>query len=379
MVRDNTLYNRLGVSSDATDTEIKKAFIGLSQKWHPDKHPEEKKEDATEKFKEIQEAKEILLDKNRRQVYDKVGMDIFKNQAQNDTSFNPFGNGFPFANGFPFPNGFPFSNGFPENPFQQETRPSDIFANMKVTIKQIYNQENVSFTYEYFKECVSCNGKGGSVNTCNGCDGKGKKVDIIRIGMMIQQMISDCPSCNGKGETIVNNCEKCKGSTREIFKNTIGIPLSSTLKSGDQVKMFNQGNHVKNQVSDLLVQINIEKDPIFTLHNNDLLVNVKLTLIEALFGFKKTIPHINNSLTIMSDQKTQYNDLRCISNKGINQDGNLYLLFTFDLPDIDKENKEIISEIFEIQINESVSESVSENMTNISKELAKNLTIMKIF
>ncbi len=117
MVKDNTLYHRLDISSEATDSEIQKAFIRLSKKWHPDKHPEEKKEEATQKFKEIQEAKEILLDKNRRQVYDKVGMDIFNSNQTSEPSGFPGFNGFP--NGFPFQD-FPGFNGFPGFPFQRK-------------------------------------------------------------------------------------------------------------------------------------------------------------------------------------------------------------------------------------------------------------------
>ena len=366
MVKDNTLYHRLGISSEATDSEIQKAFIGLSKKWHPDKHPEEKKEEATQKFKEIQEAKEILLDKNRRHVYDKVGMDIF-NSNQTEPS------GFPGFNGFNgFPNGFPFQDfpGFNGFPFQEkeDKTPPPIIATINVTIKQIYYEEKISFTYDYFKECVSCNGKGGVMTKCNSCDGKGKKVDIIRMGMMIQQIITNCTSCNGRGEVVLRNCVECKGETKTVLKNTVQLPLSSRLKTGDQIKMFNSGNHIKNRISDLIVQIMIEKDPIFTLQNNDLLITIKLSLNEALFGFKKEIPFFNDSLTIMSNCKTEYNDLKCLPNKGINQDGNLYLLFTFDLPDTQDKNEIVFQR----------TDQFESNMTDISKEMGKKLTILKM-
>jgi DnaJ-class molecular chaperone len=143
MVKDTTLYKRLEVETDANESTIKKAYIKLSKVWHPDKHPEAMKEEATTKFKEITEAKDILTNKEKRDLYDQIGMDILKQGAENpegpdlSSMFGGMGGmpGFPFGGGMG--GGFPFGG-----MHQQNSGPENIMANIDVTLEQLYNEEN---------------------------------------------------------------------------------------------------------------------------------------------------------------------------------------------------------------------------------------------
>jgi DnaJ-class molecular chaperone len=199
MVKDTTLYDRLEVPPESDENQIKKAYNKLSKIWHPDKHLDEaEKEKASLKFKEITEAKEILLDKQKRDTYDQMGMDMF-NAQQHDNQFNPFENMFPGG----FPGGFPFGgmpHGHNMGPRQQQLE--NIIAKIDVTLEQLYNEETINFSYKQKVSCAPCNGEGtkdGKSVQCQTCNGKGMRVQVIQIGPgMLQQVTSECHNCKGK-------------------------------------------------------------------------------------------------------------------------------------------------------------------------------------
>ena len=207
MVRDTKLYDVLNISSDANDNDIKKAYRKLSIKWHPDKNPDNKEE--------ISEAYSILSDSDKRKQYDAYGMDFLKNQSDGGHGFNPedifsqfFGGG---GGGSPF--GFNFGGQGP-----RQAPKEDITLKVETSLEQIYNEENIEINYPQKNFCSSCDGTGSKSKnkpTCNECDGKGKKIQVIRMGPMIQQMVQDCRKCRGTGEFIKqeDKCTTCKGSS----------------------------------------------------------------------------------------------------------------------------------------------------------------------
>jgi len=328
MVKDSTLYDRLEIPCDANESQIKKAFTNLSKKWHPDKHPDEMKEEADKKFKSIVEAKDVLLDTDKRRTYDQIGMDVFNTQQQ---PFNPF-----------------HHFNFNLNPFQNFQNPNvqlkPVHFTLNATIEQIYAQENVSFTYTYLTHCQKCDGDGGKLDTCKTCKGNGRSVVIQQMGNMMTQAIRECGDCNGKGKKV---CEKCVCKNGQVDQSkTMSMTLSSSLLSGHVIQVKNEGNRFKQFVSDLMVTIHILPHPIFKRDNYHLMMNIELTLFEALFGFKKEVNYIDGSVMIIeSTEKTNYNFVKCLQNKGINSQGNLYLIHTFGLPSLESEYKDIFKDI----------------------------------
>ena len=340
MGRDTVLYDRLEIPSTASDTEIKKSFLRLSKLWHPDKHPDEKKEEMNKKFTDIQQAKEILSDPEKRTQYDQLGMDMFNQpQAQQHHGHNPF-HGFPGG----FPGGFPF----PGMQRQQQQPKEDIVVNLTISLEDIHNRKLVSVTYPCKNVCEPCNGEGSSTSSkCEVCQGSGKRVQIIQIGPMIQQHVQVCNNCQGTGKYIEekNLCKSCKGDGFVTKQKKRDIPLQTGLETGHKMFMQGKGHYFKHGRSDLILVVNVTPHPKFHRFGCDLLYYVELTLYQSLFGFDKLVVHLDGKkMHLHYVGKTEPNTVRCIHNEGLqklndNAKGNLYFLFNMKLPDIPQSAK----------------------------------------
>ena len=372
MVRDTTLYDNLEINPDATETEIKKAYNRLSKLWHPDKHSqgdEKEQEEAKVKFQTINQAKEILLDKEKRDMYDQLGMDFLKGgMDMNDgNQFGDFGG--MFGQGFPF-------GGMPRQPQQEQ---ENIIQEIDITLDQLYNETSASVSYKYKHCCAKCEGEGtknSKKSKCMQCDGKGMKVHIIRQGPMIQQSVGPCNFCKGTCVFIdeANKCETCKGE-RFIYKDkNITVPLKSGLNHGNKISLEGKGHQFKNARTDLVLLINIQDHREFKRLNDDLFVEIDLKLYQALFGFDKVINHLDGrKLHISCSGKTDFNSTRKLIGEGMkkinsNQKGDLYLHFNIKLPTLSPEYKNQLKPILqnfdknEVQIESSIS-----SMSNLTK------------
>jgi len=376
MVKDLTLYSRLDISPNATETEIKKAYGKMSKQWHPDKNPDNI-EESTKKFQEINEAKEILLNPDKRAIYNEVGMDVInggsppQHHTANNTFFQDIINQH-FNSSFNF--GFNFTN---NNNSRQEEQPENIVANLHVTLEQIYNQDIISFSYKQKIFCNKCNGygtKNGEPPTCHQCGGKGIKVQIIQQGHMIQQMMTTCNNCNGSGRQNNNreNCDTCQGIGHDLKEKTISVPLKAGIATGNKISLNGKGNHMRNVKTDLILNIIEIPHPIFTREQDNLLINIELKLYQALLGYSKIINLLDNSqIIITSSNKTDYGTIKIIENYGmhkLNSDkkGNLIINFKFILPDIHNNLQLQIKTL--LQDKEEINNELEiENLNNIIK------------
>ena len=378
MVKDTTLYDNLELNPDASEVEIKKAYNQLSKKWHPDKHSQasaSEQEEAKTKFQTINQAKEILLDKEKREAYDQLGMDFLKGgmDAGDHSQFGDFGN--MFGHGFPF-GGMPGMPGM--RPQQQEQE--DIIQEFNVTLEQLYNDSSVEFNYKYKHCCTKCDGEGTKnfkKSKCMQCDGQGKKINIIRRGPMIQQMIVPCNFCRGTGIFIdeSNKCETCDGD-RFIFKDkTISIPLKSGLSHGNKISLEGKGHQFKNTRTDLILIINVSNHNIFKRLNDDLFIEIELKLYQALCGFDKIINHLDGrKLHISCTGKTEFNCIRKIVGEGMKKinspqkKGDLYINFKFTLPILSLETKNQLKTILQnFDKQEVQNESSIQKMGDLTK------------
>ena len=316
MVKDTKLYDILGINPNSSEIDIKKAYYSLSKKWHPDKNDSE---DAKIKFQEINQAKDILLDKQKREIYDQTGL----TQPEQEN---------------------PFEHMFMKQFHQFNTENNqDIIDKLIVTLEQLYNEETITYNYSYKSKCSSCDGNGtknGQNINCTGCDGKGLKIQIIRMGPLVQQIVQPCNICNGKKTVITeeNKCNICNGKTFSIKERTIQIPLKSGLKTGNKIQLSGKGHHLKNLRTNLVLIIEEKEHDIFKRKNDNLHISIELKLYQALFGFDKIIHFLDNKkLHISCCGKTDFNTIRKINNYGmkkINSDdyGDLYITFTINLP-----------------------------------------------
>ena len=368
MVKDTLLYSRLEVSPNATDIEIKKAYARLSKQWHPDKNLNNI-EEATRKFQEINEAKEILLNNDKRAIYDEIGMDIIKGgcnqQPAHDNSF--FENLFNHHFSFNINSNFNFTN-------NNNEVPENIVANLNVSLEQIYNQEIITFQYKQKVYCNNCDGNGtidGKQPICNECSGKGMKIQTIKMGFMIQQLMGTCNTCNGSGKIVKEGCKTCNKLGYNIKDKIISIPLKSGLTTGNKISLNGKGHQFKNNKTDLILNIIEIPHNIFKREQDNLIIEIELKLYQALLGFTKLITLLDGSkINISFNGKTDYGTIKVIKNYGMqslnsNNKGDLIIKFIYLLPNIHEDLKLQVKTL--LQDREEINKEVEINNMNIEK------------
>jgi len=380
MVKDTTLYDNLGISSNASESEIKKAYKKLSMKWHPDKNMENKDE-ATIQFQKISEAYSILIDSTKRQQYDKCGMDFVKNQSEGGPGFNSedvfsqfFGGNSPF--------GFNFGGDNHQKP------QDDIQVKVKVSLEQIYNEETLDINYPQKTFCKDCIGTGSKNKTkpeCIECNGKGQRVQVVRMGPMIQQMVQECNKCEGTGKFISSSdyCSTCKGVSYIVKTKLIKVPLKNGLNTGNKIQFENKGHHFIDSKTNLIICIEIKEHSTFTRNGNNLMTTVNLELYQALFGFDKIIKHLDGTmLHISNSSKIEDDDVKIIKGKGINDlqtntPGNIIINFKVIYPDTNnftKTEKDTLKELLSKGLDKEklMEEKIKSNNIETVKTLLEN-------
>ncbi len=262
MANKRDYYEVLGVSKDASEAEIKKAYRRLAKKYHPDLN-KDNKEEAAEKFKEISEAYEVLMDKDKRARYDRFGhagvSDSFGGQGFSWNNFSHkedlediFGNDF-FSSfmedlfGFSFGgSGFSNQNVYSRGKKRSAQRGEDIRVYLPLTLEEIYEGVEKKINLKRMERCPVCNGKGyekdGGVETCPTCGGTGqvKRMQQSIFGRSIH--ITECPHCNGTGVIIKKPCSKCGGTGRIKDERKITVKIPPGVQTGFYTRLRGEGN-----------------------------------------------------------------------------------------------------------------------------------------
>lgn len=297
MVVETKLYDILGVKPTATDAEIKTAYRKMALKYHPDRNKDDP--NATEKFKAIGEAYDVLQDKEKRELYDKYGEKGLKEGAPDQQAhsffdlFNPFG-------GSSRPSGE-----------RQKCKP--LLQVVQCTLEELYNSVTKKVTIHRQVICPTCQGRGttkpGAKIQCDGCKGRGMRVTIRHLGPnMITQQQEVCPECHGtgKGIPVKDRCSQCGGDC--VVPNDIQLDVFVDAGSPNQrrITFEGQGNQDPERLpGDVVVEINEKPHPIFTRRQNDLHMNKTITLGEALCGFKFSVQTLSQDpryLSISSEE-----------------------------------------------------------------------------
>jgi DnaJ family protein A protein 2 len=378
MVKDTTLYERLGVTSNASCEDIVKAYKKLAVKMHPDKNPDDPH--SNEKFQDLNQAKEFLSNPEKRKMYDEIGMDYVNGTVPQQQNINPedlFG---MFNGGFP---GHPFQN------MQRQQQKENIIVHQEVSLEEIYNESTISINFQQKHMCNPCKGEGskdGKTLKCDACNGTGMHTKVVQMGPMIQQIRSPCGKCNstGKHNDLNNKCNICNGDGYKLKDVKINIPLKNGLSNGQQIQITGQGHHLKDGKTDLIVVIKEKPHNIFTRSGNDLCMEVELKLFQAIYGFDKVITHLDNrKLHISHSDKTEHGTLRRIPSEGMkilnvnNAKGDLVIRFNIVLPTIsnnDMSNK-LLYLLKALEQDESNNETIVKNSkTNYIKTVLLNAT-----
>lgn len=329
-------YEILGVSKNATPDEIKKAYRSQVKKYHPDLHPGD--EAAAEKFKELNEAHEVLSDEKKRKNYDTFGdpnggMGGFGGQgAGGFGGFGDFGDIFGDIFG-----GF----GGARSRRQTKVKGDDITVELSLSFLDAAKGCRREVVYHRNEQCSSCNGtgaKGGTAyKTCEKCGGSGQIQYTSGNGFFRSVQVRACDECKGTGKKIIEPCKECngKGYNRTTTKIVLEIPAGADTGSYIRKAGFGQASENGGPAGDLIVVMKVEPSKIFKRKNFDLYVLVPISFKTAVLGGKVKVPLIDDTLDYTIPEGTQSGKVFFVRGKGIKTSrgiGDLYIEVVVEVP-----------------------------------------------
>ena len=324
-------YEVLGVSKNADEREIKKAYRKLAMQHHPDKNPDDPS--AEDRFKEIGEAYEVLSDDQKRAAYDRYGHAAF---GQGGPS--PAGGGFgagadPFdifrevfggsgggrgGGGSIFEDFFGGGGGGRKSDGRQ--RGSDLRYDLPITLEEVATGVEKEISIERLVPCDTCSGTGASggkpnLRSCSTCGGVGQVI-TSRGFFQVQQ---PCPTCRGAGEILANPCEKCKGDGRIDGTSRIKLKIPPGIGDGNRLRSSNSGDTgVRGgPAGDLYVVVHIKPHDIFERDESDLYCEVPLAFSTAVMGGEMIVPTLDGKASVKVPPGTQTNTSFRLKEKGI--------------------------------------------------------------
>jgi molecular chaperone DnaJ len=294
-------YDVLGVTKSANKEDIKKAFYKLASKYHPDK-----KGGDESKFKEVNEAYQILSDEKKRREYDTYGQTFNGQGPQGASGFGGF-SGFDasdFANAsFDFGDlGDIFGDMFGGGQTRQR-RGRDISLEIDVEFKESIFGTERNVLISKVGTCKTCSGdgakKGAGFSTCTSCNGKGQVHETKRTFMGAFQTVKTCDMCHGKGQVPKERCHDCKGQGVVTMREEIHIKVPAGIQNGEMMRMTGQGEAVSFGTSgDLYTKINVKQDKVWKREGHDLTIKHSIKLTDALLGVTHSIVGLDGSISI---------------------------------------------------------------------------------
>ena len=357
MASGKDYYETLGVSKNATDAEIKSAFRKLAKQYHPDLN---KEAGAADKFKEINEAYTVLSDEQKRKQYDQFGHDAYtKGAAQGGfggaEGFGGFGgfNAEDIDLGSIFGDLFGGGFGFGGGSRSQKNRPTkgrDSLVRVNLSFEEAVFGCKKTINIDLDSECEYCNGKGGSDEvTCSTCGGRGRVVEQRQTMFGVFQTETTCPDCNGKGRTFKNVCRHCNGNGHVIKNKEIEVTVPEGVDTGHQLRISGKGAAGYNggPNGDIYIEFRVKEHPLFERKENDIYLEVPITVAEAALGCKKEIPTLTGSVVIDIESGSQPGDNLRLKGKGIKDPnrkkyGDFYVVLNVVIPTkLDRKQKEL--------------------------------------
>ncbi len=358
-------YEVLGVSKNATDAEIKSSFRKLAKKYHPDLN---KEEGAAEKFKEVQEAYEVLSDANKRKTYDQFGHAAFEQGAGGGNPYGGFG-GFN-SSGFGFEDidlsdilSGVFGGGFGGSRKRNSNRPvkgEDVLYRMNISFKEAVFGTKKDITLDLTDSCTTCDGKGGfNEKTCSNCHGSGRVTSTQSSLFGVFQTQTTCPECNGTGKSFERRCTDCKGKGFVKKRKTITVTVPEGVDNGTQVRIKGKGEAGLNggENGDIYVEFRVAEDELFTRDGYDLYMDVPINIAEATLGVEKEIPTLEGNIIVNIPSGSQTNDKLRVKGKGVpyinsSKKGDLYLVLDVVIPTkLDRSQKKLFEELIKTDLN----------------------------
>ena len=345
-------YEVLGLSKGATDDEIKKAYRRLAKQYHPDMNPGDKV--AENKFKEVNEAYDVLGDPDKKAKYDQYGHAAF------DPS-SGFGGG-GFGGGFGF-DGFDisdiFSNIFGGGSSRRQNGPvrgEDIRYRLTLSFEEAVFGCKKEISYQRVQKCPECSGsgaaKGTSAKTCPDCQGRGQVKVQQRTPFGVMQSTTTCSKCRGTGKIIETPCKNCRGSGFVKASKKLEVSIPAGIDDGQGVVLRGEGCDGRNggSAGDLVITVNVRPHAFFEREGSDIYCDIPVTYADMTLGAKITVPTIDGTETIDIPEGTQTGTTFTLKGKGVKivntqKRGNMYVTAVIETPKgLDRKQTELLKQ-----------------------------------
>ncbi|WP_027858961.1 molecular chaperone DnaJ [Marinobacterium jannaschii] len=306
-------YEVLGVSRDASDRDIKKAFRRMAMKYHPDRNPDDK--EAEDNFKEVNEAYEVLSDAQKKAAYDQYGHDAVNGQGGfGGGADGGFGDIFGDVFGDIFGGGG--GGGRRRSSVQ---RGADLRYNLDLTLEEAVRGIEKSIKVPTLVGCETCDGSGAKPGTqpkvCGTCGGAGQ----VRMQQGFFSVQQTCPTCRGEGKVISDPCGDCHGRGRKEKTKTLSVKIPAGVDTGDRIRLGGEGEAGTNggPAGDLYVQVNVVDHPIFERDGKHLYCEVPISFVDAALGGELEVPTLDGRVKLKVPAETQTGKLFRLRGKGV--------------------------------------------------------------
>ena len=340
MAEKRDYYEVLGVDKGADEASIKKAYRSLAKKYHPDMNPDNK--EAEVKFKEVNEAYDVLSDADKRAKYDQYGHAAFDPAAGGaGGGFGGFGDFGDIFSSF-FGGGFGGFGG--EQRRNGPTRGEDIGARVSISFEEAAFGVKKEISYNRICRCPDCAGsgaaKGSSAETCRKCNGSGQMRVMQRLGGMQFQSTTTCDGCKGKGKIIRTPCSNCRGTGFIRISKKLEVSIPAGIDDGERIALRGQGNDGRNGggAGDLILQVMVKPHPIFERDGYHIFCEVPLPVTDAILGAEIEIPTLDGNMKYKIPEGTQPGATFTVKGKGIpylnnqNRRGDLVFRVSVEIP-----------------------------------------------
>ena len=344
-------YDVLGVERGADEKAIKRAYKKLAMQYHPDRTKGDKAKE--EKFKEIQEAYEILGDKEKRATYDQYGHAAFEQGGMGGGGFGGGFSGADFGDIFGDMFGDIFGGGGRGR--QRVVRGEDLRYDIQITLEEAVKGTTKDIQINTLAQCDSCDGtgaeKGSKVETCPSCHGSGRV--RRQQGFFVTEAV--CPTCHGSGKKIEKPCKSCHGEGRVHKKKNLSVKIPAGVDTGNQLRLSGEGAAGENgaPAGDLYVVIHVKEHHIFERDGNNLYCEVPISFSMAALGGEIEVPTLDGKVKLKIPAETQTGKLFRMRGKGVSSTragyaGDLICRVVIETPvNLNKEQKELLEKLEE--------------------------------
>ena len=372
MTRD--YYEVLEVDKNATTDEIKAAFRKKARQLHPDVN---KAPDAEEKFKELGQAYEVLSNEEKRQMYDRYGVDGLKNAGYDTTG--PFDFGFGdlseiLASVF---GGGGFGGFGGRRDPNAPRRGSDLRLDIQLEFKEAIFGTEKEVEIEHLETCETCHGTGAKAGskpqTCPKCGGTGQIRQATRTIMGNFVQVTTCPDCGGTGQIIKDKCPDCQGRGQKEVTRKLKLKIPAGVDDGSNMRMASQGDAGVNggNAGDLYVVLHVKEDKKFKREGYNLFTTEYITFPQAALGEILEIETVDGKENINISPSTQTDTIIKVKGKGVpyinsNKRGDLYVKIVVVTPSVlSDEEKKLYRRIYEIETNKKNKENIIDKMRDV--------------